>query len=358
MKNKVHSVASLIIVAFALVAIAFGFNASAQTTTQVAAQAPHPLSLPEIRSADLLRNKAMSLGRFGSRMVLSPSIDWSYTNTLTYIKTNGSCGEDVLKRLFSRPLTYRVENPQDDVQGYVYLYDTNCWDLLFWGYGDAVAATLTTNRLFHKLYLMDVPILDNVQSAEVIALDVNGQTANRYKLAINQCGQALFQYWMAGAPNGILSVKYNDDTLYTYSLLAPVAQVSGVVFDSGEYAIDGHYILTSTATSGAVLKIIELFNRPSAFLDLSQSQYVTLDVLGFVQDGNRSYFERPTAVNYVTEYGTTGTVAMDPYLPTSALLPGGKLRLTWSWTKFGQPGLLYTGPMGDGGGGIGKGKGS
>ena len=75
-----------------------------------------------------------------------------------------------------------------------------------------------------KIYLQGVPTLSDVESAEVIVLDENGQTANHYEMTVNQYGWLVFSSpWMAGSPNGRLVVKFKDGTLLTYDLASPEA---------------------------------------------------------------------------------------------------------------------------------------
>jgi hypothetical protein len=308
----------------------------------------HPATLPQIRSQDSLRNYALSIAKHGGRYVYSPSMDWSYTNTVRYTETNAAYGEQLFDRLFSVPFNYRVLNSQDQVSSYAYAYDTN-WTLLFFGYGSAIANDLSqTNGIHTGIWMQDIPILSDVSSAQVLIFDEKGQTTETRELQVNQYGQVMWQSWMSGYYNVMLSVTYTDGVVLTYNVTKPVANTPDVIYGSDRYSIDGHYTIESSAKN-VTLKIMETWTLPSAFLDFAVDQRVTIDVLGLIQEG-KAYFERPISVE-VTDMQTdeVSTIVMNATEPTRVLFPSGKYRLKFNWSKFGQPQFLYTG------GGIGKG---
>jgi hypothetical protein len=167
---------------------------------------------------------------------------------------------------------------------------------------------------------------------------------------VDAYGQVLFQPWLAGSPNGILSVKLKDSTLLTYSLVSPIANVPGAYKDSAEaYQIDGHHIFSDPTT----VKIIETWNRPTVYLRISadaEFKPITFDVLGLVQEAGVTSFERPTALRVVRDVPgfVPQIIDLDPKGPTTFKWPIGNYRIYFIWDKFGRPGLIYTGPS-DGG---------
>ena len=184
----------------------------------------------------------------------------------------------------------------------------------------------------------------------------DGSTGYRYQLAVDNCGHALMQPWLTGSSNGLLSVLYTDGALMTYRMSEPLANTPGVVTDVGDFSIPGHYILTSSSSSGATLKIMETWTLPTAFLDLAVSQTITIDALGILQDGNRVYFERPVSVDvWVIGSNARYTINLNLERPTPVPFSAGKCRLKFNWVKCGQPGLLYAGPSGGSSGGYGGG---
>ncbi|MEK7642061.1 MAG: hypothetical protein AAB365_03690 [Patescibacteria group bacterium] len=276
-------------------------------------------------------------------------MDWSYTNTVNSVSTNGTSGEDILKKLFAVPFRYRVINPNDPVNSTAYLYDTN-WNLLFYGYGSAIAKDISpTNNIKVGLWMQDIPVLNEVSEANVLVLNEDGQTADTVQVRIEN-GQLFWPSWLSGYTNTLLWVKYKDGTVMSYKVSNPIANSPGVTYEQDEYSIDGHYLLTTTEVGSATLKIMETWTLPTAYLDLTGKQHITIDVLGLIQDGGKPYFERPYSMVVESRVGNniiTATIDLDTAHPSTLVFSSGKHRIVkFNWSKFGQPQFLYTGGKG------------
>ncbi len=307
----------------------------------------HPSELSIIRSQDKLRNYALSLVSTGSRYAYCDSMDWSYTNTVAYAATDGVNGEQVLEQLFSVPFSYRVLNAADQVISYSYLYDTN-WNVLFVGSGYKIASEISpTNGIYTGFWMQSIPILSNVLKADLLIYNEKSQTTEVLHLYVNDAGQIMWPPWYSGYNNILLAVTYADGVVLTYKTSDPVASTPDVTYSSDSYGIDGHYIIKSSARASK-LQIMETWNLPSAYLELSRKQVVTIDVLGLVQDGKdgKAYFERPVSVDVTDASGAKTTVDLNLDSPTEVSFLQGQYRLEFNWTKFGQQQFYYTGGKG------------
>lgn len=307
------------------------------------------MPLPMIQSEDALRNYAMSIGKYGSRHVYAESMDWWWSDRLSYTNVIGQYGEDVLDKLFNVEFQYRLTNPADTINGYVYIYDGE-WDgvhnptLLFFGSAQYTQSELETNKPTYGLWMQQVPLpLGNVESAEILALNADGKTADRISLNISDRGQILFSgSSYAGAPNGIMSVRFTDGTLATYDLSSPVGDVPVGSTESAQYKVDGHYIY-KVGEKPCTVKIIEPWRRPTAFVDVIWGNTVTFDVVGLVQLNGQTTFERPYAAVIETQDGTSKTLALQGGT-TTFKFPTGKYRIRFLWKHFAEPYAIYTGP--------------
>jgi hypothetical protein len=194
------------------------------------------------------------------------------------------------------------------------------------------------------------PILKKVQSAEILVLDEDGTTARSEYLNITQQGEILFGEWFAGAPNGVMVVRFKDGTVTSFPLWAPVGQSPSQVGEVAKWQIEGHYVVTNN-----VIKIIETYARPTAMLVVTDDmvgQDLTIDVLGLVYDKDGKYFDRPVRI-IATRYFDNGEVYSvehgdlvegAPTVFKGGIGRAGKVRILFEWKNFGQPGKIYTGP--------------
>lgn len=330
-----------------------------------------------IRSADQLRQYASKQCAYGTRSVWSESIDWNNPSNVTYFGTNGTSAESILESVFSVKFQYGILNTNDHIRGYSYLYDKD-WNYLFFGYAEYAIGEEPQFVLWMQNVLLP---LTNVCSAEILVLNSDGQTADHISLEIRN-GRIVFPWWYSGAPNGILVVRFNDGTTVKYDMWDPAPGAAAPTMDVASYKIEGHYIYHYTAkgiveikdvpvssggddsnddTSGGSsssggsggsssvpqIKIIEVYNRPSAYVNAEAKTEVIIDVLGLVNENGQMSFERPASM--IVENETTGFThdyKLGGTGPVKVALPEGKLRIIWNWVKFGQPNMIYTGGKG------------
>lgn len=306
------------------------------------------LPLP-VQSEDVLRNHALAQVVRGTRSVWSESIDWSFPDTFTYTEARGDSAEDVLDKLFAVEFLYRMTNPQDSITGYVSLYDADGNRLFV---GNAFYTGISAGageKARYTIWMQYIPLLDDVHSAEVIALKPDGTSGNVYSLDITEQGGLLFQPWHAGAPNGVLVVRFNDGSLVSYDLSKPNPQAIGSQKESSSYGIDGHLVIDSDGDYED--KGIELWRRPTRFLRQSAEGTFTPNIVGIYQENGQTSTERPIALVITDDAtGVEKTVVIPEKGLTSFSVGAGKYRIHYIWNKFGQPGLLYTGPSSPGGG--------
>jgi hypothetical protein len=349
MKAKLMAIIGLI---FAMSII---IQAQVPTTTIGTGNPPATIAtLPMMKSQDILRNYAMSIAVAGTRYVDAVSLDWNWSGRVSYAETNGAYGEEILQKLFTRELVYKLNNPDDNINGYVCLYDGqlngNPVNILFFGSATYTFVDLKVGKPQYRLWMQDIPLpVSNIASAEVLALDSDGKTANRIQIKIDQNGHPLFQPWLAGSPNGILVLRNNNGLTMTYDLSNPVGETSTGMSESADYKVDSHYVY-ETVDKPITVKVIEVWNRPSIFLKVTGvNAAITFDVMGIVQD-NKTYYERPVSME-VSLQGKDGSqvIPLNKDEPTEFKIQAGEYRIRFNWINFGKPNMIYTGPTDDGG---------
>jgi len=302
-----------------------------------------PFDLSVVQSQDRVREYALKSVVKGSRYVSSDSMDWSYSDSVTSVNVTGTSAEDVLDKLFAVEFAYRLTNPDDTVNGWVYLYDKD-GGFIFYGNARYTGSSVGAEKPAYNIWMQNIPMLSGVESAEVLALDEDGKTARRYQLGVDVNGRLLFPSWYAGAPNGILAVRFSDGSLVTYNLADGNGQSPDPTKDTvASYKIDGHHVFKD-----GKVKVLETWVRPTVLLDLSSSQTdgsLVVDVMGLVQDNGQTYFERPTKMVVTLEDGTEGEVDLNADGPTTFdNVDAAKYRFRFVWENFGKPNTLYTGP--------------
>lgn len=320
----------------------------------VAQPVPIPLTLPMVKSPDAMRQYALTIASQATRAVSSASMDWAYTNRFTSTNATGTSAEDVLGKVFAQPFVYRLTNPTDTLTGYAWVYDGN-GNLLFYASTDYTQADLAKSGVQYTLWMQDIPVLNNVDSGEILVISDDGSTAQTIALAVNAQHQLTMGQWYAGVPNGILSVRFTGGTLATYELWSPTETTPGITSDSSGFKISGHYILdgvqcpTGYTCSPATLKIIETYQLPTALLRLPTDQQINIDVMGLVQQNGSTWFERPYAMIVTPEGKDAGfTINLDTTAASTFQFSAGNQRVRFLFANFGQPGKLYTGPASGG----------
>jgi hypothetical protein len=316
------------------------------------AWAQAPASLPVIQSIDTTRNYAAASVVRGGRGIWSNSMDWDYPERLTQVEATGSSAEEVLQKLFTTKLKYRLTNPGDTVEGWVWLYDASGTQV-FSGHA-RYSGSDGKSTAQYGIWLQQISLLDGVQDAEILVMDEDGRTANRRNVDVRE-GHILFEPWIAGAPNGILVVRFKDGSLATYRLNNPAMVEPGASNTGGEsFKIDGHYTFVGTAGKDVIVEIVEPWYKPSVYIEVAAGQVVSFNVSGVVQSDGATRFERPTAVREMLPNGSLSEpIRLDwsdkTLLPAIRFSNPGKYRLQFDWVEFGKASTLYTGPT-DGGG--------
>lgn len=350
MKTKISSLVGLVAIIITL------------ATGLVRAQDPTPapkIAMLPIQGQDATRELALGLVDHGTRAVSAASMDWNWEKAKTWTTATGKGAEAVLDQLLGTELVYRLANQEDVITGRIWLYDKNN-NLLFYGQAQYVSSQLAKGlKPLYSVWIQEIPILENVLWGQVLALNPDGTTGNKYALDVNGYSQLMWRPYLSGSPNGILVVAFKDGTTQTYNLWNPVAETPYAVEDSGGYKIPGHYVINGGAcpvgfTCTSTLKFIEIQERPTVLFRAPTDQQLVIDVLGVVNENGIISFERPYAVDITYESGNSKTVDLDVKAPSTIALLKGDPRLKFHWVKFALPYNLYAGPID--GGGIGKGK--
>jgi len=341
MKNKLKNAVKSVI-GLCLIIVTLYWSAIAGAQIQ-----PSPVTLP-IQSQDALREYALVSVTYGYRSVYSDSMDWDFPERFTFSeKVTGNGAEDVLNKLFDIEFVYRLTNPDDKVVGDIDLQDKD-GNQVFNGRAEYIASSLAGSVPQYNIWISSVRLpLSNVRSAEVLAIsEKDGTTARRYPLEVRQ-GHPFFPPWMAGSPNGILVVRFEDESVMTYQLSKPIGQSpTSTTEPDSAWAIEGHHVVTTgTAPESQIVRIIETWNRPTLLLKVTSTAEITFDVVGIVQENGIS-FDRPSEVLYTQDGVSWTVIIIDPaeVQLNVVVLEIGTYRVRFNWTRFGKPQTLYTGP--------------
>lgn len=294
-----------------------------------------------IGSRDELRNYALSQVVKGQIHVHSESMDYSFEGMVNHAEVDGIHAEDVLTKLGEIEFRFRIINPSDKVRVHVYLQNTT-GHTLFYGYEEFSVKEFAKGKMLCNLWMQNIPILSGVRDAEVIALLPDGSSGRRYSLEVVD-GKVMFQSWLAGIENGILVVRYHDGTLGTFSL-SPFGTDSSpgstTNAEGTQFRIPGHYVFHDPD----LIEIVELWERPTIFLDLSKDKSVILSVIGIVVKSNGALSQERPLTAEVTDVETGGVYTMPLGSTTTLPLPKGQYRFRFEWKEFGKPGFIYAGP--------------
>jgi hypothetical protein len=301
-------------------------------------------SLP-IQSPEVLRHYGMDHVSSGAISIWSESMDWDYGKRAETV--SGSCGEEVLAKLAKVALNFRVKNPNDPIYGWVSLRGVGGWEFFRGSARFTIADLAAGKKPVYEIWQLSLPLLSNVEAAEILAVGEDGETARRYGVRVEK-GQILFEPFWAGAPNGLLSVKFTDGSVLVYSLAKAIgATPPPESVEDTEMRVQGHYIFKDPTTP---ISIHAVWWRPSVFVEITEaaSAFEFNGVDGLVQEGGTPYFERPLGVIITTVNASGETLLGRVSWPQSGRLPvsprPGKYRIWFEWDQFGQPGNLYTGP--------------
>jgi hypothetical protein len=269
--------------------------------TMIVAQ-PVPTMQPlPISSQDVVRNAALDLPVRGYRSVSAPSMNYDQPGAVIRTNVTGNGAEDILDKLFEADLRYTLANTNDTITGYVSLFDANN-NQVFSGYASYHKSDLKGEGgagPLYNIWMETFPLLEGVESAEILAMDEDGETARRYPQRVNNKGQVMLNPWMAGAKNGLLVVKYPNGSMKTFPLFNPAEQLPGIVSETqASWKIEGHHVIQTSEKDVILVKIIEPWVRPTVLLPVQANQLVRFDVAGMVQENGGVTFERPPSFSF------------------------------------------------------------
>lgn len=337
-KFNINPFRGLVIAIFAFLALVLcNLNLAAQTSSIPVSP---PKNLP-VYSQDALRSWAMNQVRHGVAEVWAGSLDWDFPG-IRIGKATGKNGEEVLADLARTEFSFKIGNPEDNVQVSSQLRDGN-GRTLFSG------ATKVPVDQFEKgggpsvqLNLHDLPLVGGVQFAEIFITGDDGVTVKSRHVEVDESGWMIFPWWMAGVPNGILSIRYKTGELILYSLSSgkgvnPVGHTGVATF--GVAGHSGYQLLGGLQT----IQIRAVGERPSLYIEALEDCQLDFDVAGLVYGPGGQYWERPIRFFLQASDGTS-----QPVEGELTLLKGQSARIFFDWVEFAQPGTIYTGPE-DGG---------
>jgi hypothetical protein len=219
----------------------------------------------------------------------------------------------------------------------------------FNGSVEVTATALQDGTPFVQLWMQKLPVARGASYAEILVSDEDGQTVKTKEVEVDKVGQVLFEPWMAGVSNGILSVRYQNGEVILY----PLSQVGGtkpVGYSGGSgVGVADHYVYKIPGGINTI-QIRAVNNRPSLYIEAGEDNAKFIfDVAGLVYAPNGQYWERP--IGYYVQ-GPSGILQGPADLPSgdgfTLSKKGMSVRIFFEWVEFAQPGTIYTGP--DGGG--------
>lgn len=309
------------------------------------------VTLP-IGSRDQIREYALDIPVRGFRDVTSPSLV-QVPGERTWVEVFGNGAEDIIGKLLAKKITFDMANTSDEITGRIWLYDAND-KLIFFGNTRYTVGTVGKYGPVYNIWMQPVPLpVYDVVSAEVLVLNEDGQTTRLEKVWIEN-GQPVFPEWMAGANNGILSVRLKDGTVSVFNLWNPIATDPVAVAELGSsWKISGHHVIPPSSTSELLVNIVEAWELPTALIEVNATQLVKFDVLGMVTINGHNTFERPFEVIFTQIEGGSWSGAGPIFSDSATLIKfpaAGKYRVRFGWKNFGQANTIYAGPVDEGGG--------
>ncbi len=305
-----------------------------------------PATLP-VQNQAVLRLHALGQVVRGHRSASASSMTVS-PEQKPWAEAKGNGAEEVLEKLFATELTYSLTNPNDRIEGHVWLYDANS-NLIFHGNAEYIAADVGKGGgPNYNIWMQRIPLLEGALAVEVLSLNEDGVTLDQRWLGKADGGGFLFEQYMAGAPNGLLSARFRDGTVAVYNLWDPKA-TSPAKLNEGEvqWKIEGHYIVPPTVQNRLSVKIIETWTLPTATITVGAGQEVQFDILGVVQMDGKTAYERPLSLTFTQVDGPwSGNGKLSQDGPTVTGFPAaGKYRVSFEWRNFGKPNSIYFGPV-------------
>jgi hypothetical protein len=297
-----------------------------------------PAEINALRSSDALRNYALSRAVYGYVQDSCPSLDWNFKDNHSRESTNGTCAEDVLQKLAGVKLSYRITNPNDKITSSAYLLDADM-NYLF---GGSSTYDVGGKELKVILYQYQMPMFNNVSSAEVIGTDDSGASVRTIQKITVTSGKAMIDPWITGKSNGLLVLHYKDGSSETINLGNGTVNGDVNVGNSQTTQIDNHYVFEDPAK----ITITALYDRPTVYFTTSVDSYPEFDVAGVYSDTQGlTMVEVPETIYVSVDGGAETTVSIAKVKKFPA---GHAYRVRFEWNEFGNPGTFYVGPVYDG----------
>lgn len=306
------------------------------------------VSLP-IGSEDELREYALGKVVRGFKNVTADSIR-EVGDSQLFAKVVGNGAEDVLNKLLSIPISFTLANTNDEVLSQVWLYDEKNQSLFYGQSSYKVGTVDNKTGSEYSIWMQDIPLLDNVQSATVYTVNSKGVTVNSKPLMVRG-GQVFIAPYVTGSVNAIMSVVFNDRSEMVFDLSNPVAiEPSVTTSSSSNWNINGHHVIPPSSSDKVLVKFVEFQTLPTVLITVAKGQKVEVDVLGaYYNDVGVITFERPKSIQIIEVggegWGGEGDLSQDQ--PTILIVPQnrpGTYRLRFGWEHFQQDRRLYDGP--------------
>lgn len=294
------------------------------------ATASASITLP-IGSEATLRNYGLDQVVYGYRVVDAVSIRPIAGGRL-YVEADGDGAEDVLKKLFSQKIDYTVGTPEDEVNGYIYLYDMNDNEIF---YGNASYIAKEAKGASYEVWMEAQPLFDGVKSAKALYLDETGKTVLEEDIEVDERGTIIFDPYYATIENIIFMINFKDGTSVIIGSDAKQKEVP-VVRETASWKIDNHYVVTvGKDPASRVVNIFEQYNNPSLYLIVETDGFVTFNVSGAAyNDNSQSFIDNAYEIIVVVGGRQVDSVP----IPTTKQVPfpKGNYRLEFKFGTFGK----------------------
>lgn len=304
---------------------------------------------------DTIREFALATVVSGQRSIEATSMVWS-PDRPNWVEVEGNGAEDVLNQLLAKKLVMEVVNPADEVTGRIWLFDRdgNC----LW-YGRSSYQADSKALPAYNLWIQDIFLLEDVQRASVYILDEDGKTIGQQGLEIRN-GQVVFQSWMAGMKNAVMTVWFEDGQVISWSLDdGSSSNPSNVSSVGGSWHIEGHRIVQSD--DPVVSVDFTTIVVPTVLVTIKDGQSLRVRVVGFIGykgSDNVVMFEWPTEMVVTSADGESVKVPLNNGTPTDfQQVEPGVYRLRFEWPTLWQDRSMGVPTPSVGGGDSGGGNG-
>lgn len=292
-----------------------------------------------VASDDQIREYALAVVVKGARSISAPSAVWS-PDRPTSVEVIGHGAEDVLNQLLAKELVIGVINPADEINGQIWLYDSEGFCL--W-YGQSSYRADSKVGPKYNLWIQEIPLLEDVNRSVIYIFNEDKQTVGQQDLAVRD-GHVMFPPWLAGTRNAVITVWFKNDEVVSWSLDGGSGEVPSTVSDGGrgQWKIEGHYIVPENDTPMVSLEFTATV-LPTALIVIKENQLLQVDVAGFTYGKGGPFFERPTEIILTrVSDGVMEKAPLDQEEPT--VFPGvnpGTYRVRFTFPLMGEGKWMY-----------------